>query len=76
MEINEYVSVGPLESEPPGGYVASPLREAALRDALRDVTLGAYDERIIGWMVGFFDDSTMRTVVSLIERARLAEVSR
>ncbi|HZN71394.1 MAG TPA: hypothetical protein VFC00_06885 [Micromonosporaceae bacterium] len=76
MEINWYVVVSPLESEPPGGYVVPPLREAALREALRGVTLGAYDERIIAWMVWFLDDSTMRTVVSLIERARLAEASR
>jgi hypothetical protein len=70
------VAIAPLEREPAGGYVVSSLREAALRDASRDVTLGAYDERIVTWMVELFHDSTMRTVVSLIERARLAEVSR
>lgn len=58
------------------GYVGPQLREIALRDALRGVELGAQDERIIAWMVRQLDDSTLRTVVSLIERARLAEVSR
>ncbi len=73
MKISDYVPVGPLDREPGGGYVRPKAREAALRAALRGVELGAYDERIVAWMVWLFDDSTMRTVVSLIERARHAE---
>jgi hypothetical protein len=57
-------------------FVGPQLREVALRVALRGVELGSQDERIVGWMVRHFDDPTLRTVVSLIERARLAEVPR
>ncbi len=75
MKVSDYVPVEPLDREPGGGYVDPEDREAALRAALRGVELGAYDERIVTWMVRLFDNSTMRTVVSLIERARHVEVS-
>ncbi|GAA4701553.1 hypothetical protein [Phytohabitans rumicis] len=68
MKAHEYLAIG--------GHVGPRLREMALRDALRGVELGGQDVRIVAWMVRFLDDSTLRTVVSLIERARLAEVSR
>jgi hypothetical protein len=72
MNASEYTQVRRLDAEPTGRYVAPADREAALRDALRDVDLGAHDEKIIKWAVSFMDDSTMKTLVSLIERARLA----
>ncbi len=73
MKLSDYAPMEPLDHQPGGGYVDPQDREAVLREALRGVELGAYDERIVAWMVQLFDDSTMRTVVSLIERARRAE---
>lgn len=73
MKVSDYAPVEPLHREPEGAYVHPEVREAALRAALRGVELGAYDERIVAWMVRLFDDSTMRTIVSLIERARRVE---
>jgi hypothetical protein len=39
---------------------------------LRGVPFGAHDERIVEWLAGW-DESTTLTVASLIERARAAE---
>jgi hypothetical protein len=39
---------------------------------LRGVPLGAHDERIVEWLAGW-DEPTTLTVASLIERARAAE---
>jgi len=72
VNVTDYAPAGPLDREPRGGYAEPEVREAALHAALRGVELGAYDERIVAWMVRLFDDSTMRTLVSLIERARQA----
>lgn len=72
MSAADYAPIQRLDHQPPGRYSPPEVREAALRDALRGVELGAYDERIIRWLVGW-DDSTVRTIVSLIERARRAE---
>lgn len=67
-EPDPYVPTGPLE-QPPSGYRAAECRPAAMAHVLRGVQLGAYDERIIAWIVQW-DDSTIRTIASLIERAR------
>ena len=74
--------LGPLESEPvsvhapfvsyPGGqYRHEPVDErwAALVAALVGVELGAYDRRIVDWMVRW-DVPTVAMVVSLILRTR------
>ncbi|WP_327009479.1 hypothetical protein OHA72_20895 [Dactylosporangium sp. NBC_01737] len=68
-----YAPATRLDAEPSGPFTLDAVRVEAVRDALRGVDLGAYDERIITWMVRTLDDSTARTIVSLIERARLAE---
>lgn len=44
-------------------------RRVALRAALDGVQLGAYDERILGWLAGW-EVPTVATVVSLLRRAR------
>jgi hypothetical protein len=62
-----YVAAGPLD-QPPGGFRPDE-RRAAMAHVLRGVQLGAYDERMIAWTVQC-DDSTARTIASLIERAR------
>lgn len=67
-----YIPPGPVESAPwAGGYELPETRAEALRAVLAGVALGAYDERILGWLAGI-DDPTCRTVASLVWRARLA----
>lgn len=46
-------------------------RTAALRDALRGIGLGAYDERMVAWLAGW-DIATVGGVVSLLDRVRAA----
>ncbi|HUK73039.1 MAG TPA: hypothetical protein VLW50_30520 [Streptosporangiaceae bacterium] len=65
-----YAPVSPVE-DPPNGYAQPETRVAALRQALAGVPLGRYDLRIVHWLAGW-DDSTARTVVSLLHRARQA----
>jgi hypothetical protein len=70
MRARHYAPVAPLETEPIGPYTDPEQREEALRDALRGVELGRYDERMIAWTLKQFDNSTLRVFVSWIERAR------
>jgi hypothetical protein len=46
--------------------------ERALRDALGDIELGAFDQVVITWLRDW-DTPTVATVVSLILRSRAAE---
>jgi WhiB family redox-sensing transcriptional regulator len=75
---------GPLETEPVSvhaPYIAYPdgqyrvedaeERHAALLEPLRGVALGAYDQRILHWLLGW-DISVVAVVVSLLWRARHA----
>jgi hypothetical protein len=70
MKAREYAPIERLDSAPTGPYVPPDQREEALSDALRGVDLGANDELIVGWLVRHLDNTTLRTLVSLIERAR------
>jgi hypothetical protein len=70
MRAREYAPIERLETAPIGPYVPPGQREEALSDALRGVDLGANDELIVGWLVRHLDNTTLRTLVSLIERAR------
>lgn len=70
MKAREYAPIERLDTAPVGPYVAPCQREEALSDALRGVDLGANDELIVGWLVRHLDNTTLRTLVSLIERAR------
>jgi hypothetical protein len=70
MKAREYAPIERLDSAPIGPYVSPGQREEALSDALRGVDLGANDELIVGWLVRHLDSTTLRTLVSLIERAR------
>jgi hypothetical protein len=47
------------------------VRQEAFSAVLEGVELGAYDERMIAWLVGW-DDPTCRTIASLMWRCRLA----
>lgn len=70
------VPMGPIESDPIEVYRGWTLNTMSaesgrlLDEALVGVELGAYDQRIVTWMKRMFDQPTMVTVVSLIERAR------
>jgi hypothetical protein len=70
-----YVPAHRLDAEPPPFIPrATPVdREAALQHVLRGVELGAYDERLMAWLLRFADEPTLRTVLSWIERARRVE---
>jgi hypothetical protein len=72
--LSEPIPTGPLEVEPPplNGYPTRAERRAWLDHVLRGVPLGAHDERIVEWLAGW-DEPTTLTVASLIERARAAE---
>lgn len=63
------IPAGPIESEPVG-FRPSEEQEAVLRDALlaAGVELGAYDDRIVRWLVGW-EWSTVATIASWIKRA-------
>jgi hypothetical protein len=66
-----YAPPGPLDAAPAGPFTPPADRRKALLAVLAGVDLGAYDDRIIGWLCDL-DDPTCRTVVSLIRRARAA----
>lgn len=66
-----YAPSGPVEQAPVVPFAEREVREEAMAAALAGVELGAYDQQIIDWLLGW-DDPTIRTVVSLIWRAREA----
>lgn len=68
---HEYVPAGPLEKAPEGGYRKPAVRLEAFAAVLDGVPAGAYDQRIIDWLCGL-DDTTCRTLASLMERCRQA----
>ena len=64
------VPAGPLESGP-GGFVPEAERSVLLAEVLGGVELGAWDQRVAGWLAGL-DTSTALTIASWIARAREA----
>jgi type II secretory pathway component PulM len=74
MKAQHYAPIAPLETEPLDSYTEPEQREEALRDALRGVELGTYDQRMIDWCVKRFDNSALRVLVSWLERVRQAGV--
>ncbi|NJC72433.1 hypothetical protein HC031_22325 [Planosporangium thailandense] len=74
MKARHFAPVTPLETEPLGAYTDPAQRDEALRDALRGVELGTYDQRMIDWAVKRFDNSALRVFVSWLERVRTAGV--
>ena len=72
----EPVSVhAPFVSYPHGQYRHEPTeqRQTALLGALHEVTLGAYDQRIVCWLASW-DVPVVAAVVSLLWRARHAAI--
>lgn len=74
VKARHYAPVAPLDTEPLGPYTEPAQREEALRDALRGVELGNHDERIVAWALRAFDNSTLRVIVSWLERTRGAGI--
>ena len=66
-----YIPAGPVETAPYAGYCQPETRQAAFAAVLQGVPTGAYDARMVSWLVGW-DDPTCRTVTSLMWRCRLA----
>jgi hypothetical protein len=67
-----YIPAGPVEAAPYLGHCPPEVRQEALTAVLEGVEMGAYDRRIIAWLIGW-DDPTCRTIASLMWRCRLAE---
>jgi hypothetical protein len=63
---------GPIESDPIDYYHGRDFADlgALLDEALDGVELGAYDRRIVDWAKQMWDQPTMVTIASLIQRAR------
>jgi hypothetical protein len=66
------IPTGPLDRDP-GGFLPTLMQEAMLLEVLAGVELGAYDRRIIAWLAQW-SASEVRTIASLIQRARAAAV--
>jgi len=62
---------GPLHHAPAGPFLAEPQRRTLLAEALAGVALGAHDRRILAWLAGW-EPATVRTIASLLRRARAA----
>ena len=71
---HEYIPAGPVEAAPLGGYWPPEVRLDAFSAVLEDVETGAYDHRIIAWLAQL-DDTTCRTIASLMWRCRLASAA-
>jgi hypothetical protein len=67
-----YVPTGPVEAAPYLGYCPPEVRQEAFGAVLDGVELGAYDTRMVNWLVEVGDDPTCRTIASLMWRCRLA----
>jgi hypothetical protein len=68
------VPVGPVEV-PPAGFVSAAVQAQILAGVLAGIELGAWDQRILGWLAGL-DASTVLTVASWIARSRAAGPAR
>jgi len=66
-----YIPAGPVEAAPYLGYCPPEVRQEAFAAVLDGVGTGAYDRRIVAWLTGW-DDTTCRTIASLMWRCRPA----
>jgi hypothetical protein len=65
-----YIPDGSIEAAPYHGYCPPEVRQEAFDAVLEGVEMGAYDRRIITWLAQW-DDTTCRTIASLLWRCRL-----
>ncbi len=66
------VPVRRIDTEPHGAHLTVAERLVVLHNALRGVDLGGHDERIADWLTRW-EPSTVMTIASWLERARLAD---
>ena len=66
-----YILAGPVETAPTGPFQPANIRLEAFAAVLAGIDMGAYDDRIMAWLAGL-DDTTCRTVASLLWRCRQA----
>ena len=66
-----YIPAGPVEAAPYEGYCPPEVRQEAFAAVVEGMETGAYDCRIIAWLAQL-DDTTCRTIASLMWRCRLA----
>jgi hypothetical protein len=76
MKARDFAPVDALQTEPFGAVTDAEQRREALLDALRGVPMGTYDLRMVAWAVRTLAASTLRVLVSWLERARGAGVQR
>lgn len=66
--VSSRVPGGPVEVAPPG-FVPAAEQQRILAEVLSGVELGAWDQRMVGWLAGW-DAATVLTIASWIVRAR------
>lgn len=66
--VSSRVPNGPVEVAPPG-FVPRVEQQRILDEVLAGVELGAWDQRMVGWLAGW-DAATVLTIASWIVRAR------
>jgi hypothetical protein len=66
--VSSRVPDGPVEVAPPG-FVSRVEQQLILDEVLAGVELGAWDQRMVGWLAGW-DAATVLTIASWIVRAR------
>jgi hypothetical protein len=72
VKARQFTPVAPLHTAPLGPSVSRTDVEDAMADALRGVVLGGYDEIVCSRLVRQLDLTSLRTLVSMIERVREA----
>lgn len=72
VERVDTLPTGPIESDPIDYYHGRDFADLSvlLDEALAGVELGEYDRRIVEWAKQMWDQPTMVTIASLIQRAR------
>jgi hypothetical protein len=68
---HSYIREGPIEAAPYLGFCPPEVRQEAFGAVLEGVETATYDRRIIAWLAQW-DDTTCRTIASLMWRCRLA----
>jgi hypothetical protein len=66
--VSSRVPGGPVQVAPPG-FVPAAEQQRILAEVLSGVELGAWDQRMVGWLAGW-DAATVLTIASWIVRAR------
>ena len=72
---DDRIPAGPLDQEPTPLFLPVQERLWLAYSALAEVRLGAWDQRIVTWLAKSTDTTTLLTILSLIERAKAAELA-